>query len=78
MNNDIARDIHCDVKMNNDVAICTYHGITMHNGVAMNLSYYVFSAICLIMIVLWVIWNKIKNKFMFDQSGLKNTFLVFV
>ncbi len=29
-------------------------------------------------ILLWVILNKNKNKFMFDQSGLENTFVVFV
>ncbi len=41
----------------NDVAMCTY-GITMHNDIAMNLFYYVFSALCLFMILLWVEWNK--------------------
>ncbi len=44
----ITKDNHCDVTMSNDVAMCTYHGITMHNDVAMNLFYYVFSALCLI------------------------------
>ncbi len=39
---------------------------------------YVFSALCLIMVLLWIVWNKNKNKFMFDQSGLENTFVVFV
>ncbi len=68
MSNDIARDIHCDVTMSNDVAMCKYHGITMHNDIGMNLFYYVFSALCLIMILLWVVCNKNKNKFMFDQS----------
>ncbi len=24
-------------------------------------------------ILLWVVWNKNKNKFMFDQSKLENT-----
>ncbi len=48
--NDVARDIHCDITMSNDVAICTYHGITMHNDIAMNLFYYVFFALCLIVI----------------------------
>ncbi len=76
--NDVARDIHCDVKMNNDIAMCTYHGITMHNDVAMNLFCYVFSALCLIMILLLVICNTNRNKFMFDQSGLENTFVIFV
>ncbi len=76
--NDIARDIHCDVRMSNDIAICTYHGITMHIDIAMNLFYYAFSALCIIMILLWALCNKIKNKFMFDQAGLENTFIVFV
>ncbi len=50
--------------------MCTYHVITMHNDVAMNL-------LCITMpiyvILLWVVWDKNKNKFVFDQSGLKNT-----
>ncbi len=74
MGYDIARDIHCDV-MSNDVAMCIYHGITMHNDIAMNIFYYIFSTLCVIMILLC---NKNKNKFMFDQSGLENTFVVFV
>ncbi len=54
MGNDVAKDIHCDVIMSNDIAMCTctYHGITMHNAIAMNLFYYVFSTLCLIMILL--------------------------
>ncbi len=76
--NDIAKNIHCDVTMSNDVAMCTYHGITMHNDIAMNLFYYVFSALYLIIILLWVVWNKNKNNYMFYQSGLENTFVVFV
>ncbi len=58
MCNDFARDIHCDITMSNDVAMCKYHGITMHNDIYMNLFYYVFSALCLIMILLWVECNK--------------------
>ncbi len=77
MDNDVARDIHCDTTMSNDIGMCT-NGITMHNNVTMNLSYYVFSALCLIMILLWVVCNKNKKKFIFDQSGLENTFVVFV
>ncbi len=73
MGNDIARDVHCEITMSNDVAMCTY-GITMHNDVAMNLFYYVFSALCLIMILLWILGNKNKNKFIFDQSGLENIY----
>ncbi len=59
MGNDIARNIHCDVTMSNDVTICTY-GIIMQLSI-MNLFYYVFSALCLIMILLWVVCNKNKN-----------------
>ncbi len=73
---DIARDIHCDITMSNDIAMCTYHDITMHNDIAMNRFWYVFSVLCLIMILLWVVSN--KNMFMFDQSGMENTFVVFV
>ncbi len=47
MGNDVARDIHCDVTMSIDIAMCIYHGITMHNDIDMNLSYHVFSALCL-------------------------------
>ncbi len=61
--------------MNNDIAMCRYHGITMHNDIAMNL-------LCIIVpiyvILLWIVWNKNKNKFVFDQSGLDNTSIVFV
>ncbi len=65
MGNDVARDILCNIKMSNDIAMYTY-GITMHNDIAMNRFYYVFSALCLIMILLWVVCNKNKNNFMFD------------
>ncbi len=58
--------------------LCIYHGVTMHNDIAMDLFNYVFFAQLLIMILLWVVCNKNKNKFMFDQSGLENTFVVFV
>ncbi len=50
MGNDVARDIHCAVIMSNDVAMCIYHGITIHNDVPLNLFYYVFSALCLIVL----------------------------
>ncbi len=50
MSNNVARDIHCDVTMSNDVAMCTCNGITVHNDIAMNIFYYVFSAICLIVL----------------------------
>ncbi len=78
MGNDIARDIHCDITMNSDTAMSTYHGITMPNDVAMNFLYYVFCALGLIMILLSAVCIKNKNKFMFDQSRLENTFVVFV
>ncbi len=78
LGNNIARDIHCDVTMSNGIAMCTYHGITMHSDIAMNLFYYVLSALYLIMILLWAVWNKKKSKFMCDQSGLENTWVVFV
>ncbi len=60
MGNDVARDIHCNVTMNNDVVMCAYHDITMHNDIAINL-YYIFSAQCLIMILVWVVWKKTKT-----------------
>ncbi len=73
MGNGTSRDIHCDITMSNDVTMHTYHDITMHNEFAMNNFYYVFSVI-----LLWVVCNKNKSKFKFDQSGLENTFVVFV
>ncbi len=79
MGSDVAKGIHCDVTMNNDVAMCTYHGITTHNDIAMNL--FLLSILCSMpncVILLCVVWNKNKNKIMFDQSGLENTFVVFV
>ncbi len=77
MGNDIARNIHCDITMSNGVGMCTYHGITMHNHITMNLFYYVLSALCLIMIFVWVVCNKTMNKFMFDQLGWR-THLLFL
>ncbi len=63
MTNDIGGDVHCEITMDNDiamkihrdvtmsnVAMCTYNGITMHNDITMNLFYYVFSALCQIML----------------------------
>ncbi len=50
MGNDVARDI----TMINDNAMCTYDGITMHNDIAMNIFYYVFSALCLIVLFVYV------------------------
>ncbi len=51
MGNNIARDMHCDVTMSYDIAMCIYNGVIMHNDVAMNFFYYVFSALCLIVLV---------------------------
>ncbi len=50
MGNDVARDAHCDVTMSNDIVKCKYHGITMTYDIAMNLFYFVFSALCLIVL----------------------------
>ncbi len=82
MGNDIARmpivklqwlmlgDIYCDVTMNNDVALCTYHSITMHNNVAMNLFYYLFSALYIYFILRPVfIWYTRLCSANGDQSG---------
>ncbi len=74
--NDVTRNSHLDVTMINNLTICTYHGITMHNDLVMNLFYYVL--LCIFIILLWVVWNKNTNKFVFDQSGPENTFLVLV
>ncbi len=49
MGNDIARDMHCDVTMTNEIAVYN-HGITKHYDIAMNLLYYIFSDLCLIVI----------------------------
>ncbi len=46
----------------------------MHNEVAINLCFTMPNCV----ILLWVVWNKNKNKFMFYQSGLENTFAVFM
>ncbi len=78
MGNDIYRNIHCDVTMSNDIAKCIYHVITICNDVAVNLFCYVCFPLCLIIILLWLVYNKSKNKFMFDRSVLENTFIVFV
>ncbi len=76
--NDVARGNNCDITMSNCIAMCTYYGTTMHNGIAINVFYYIVSALLLIMILLWILCNKNINKFIFDQSGLENTFIVFV
>ncbi len=48
--NDVAMDINCDVTISDDVAMFTYRDIIMHNDIAMNLFYYVFSALCIIVL----------------------------
>ncbi len=68
MRNDVARDIHCDVIMSNNIAMCTYHGTPMQNDIALNRFYYVFSALYLIIILLWVVWRKNKNMFMISPG----------
>ncbi len=67
--NDVARYIYCDVTMNNAVAMCTYHRITMHNDVDVNLFYYVLSALYLIMILVWVVWNKTRTSWCLISLG---------
>ncbi len=50
MGNDISRDIHCDITLSNYFAMCTYHGITMYSEVTMNILYYIFCALRLIVL----------------------------
>ncbi len=84
----ITMDTHYDITLGNDVAKNAHFGndvtrnihcdITMHNDVAMNLL--LLCILCYMpncVILLWVVWNKNKNKFVFDQSVLENTFVVF-
>ncbi len=70
---DATRDIHCDVTMINDFVMCTYHGMTMHNAVAMKL---LFITTPSYVILIWVVWNENKNKFVFDQTRLENVSVV--
>ncbi len=67
------------IMMSQWVSMCTYHGITVHNDVAMNIFYYFLLCILWSMpncvILLWVVWNKNKNKWVFDQSELENTLM---
>ncbi len=82
----VVRDTHCEIIMGNIVAmerygdvtmsnyVATSHGITMHNDFAKNLFFMYSLPNCLIL--LCVVWNKNKSKIMFDQSELKNTFIV--
>ncbi len=74
MGNDIARDAHCEITMDKYVDRDNNYDVIMSN----DLYNCVLSALCLIIILLWVVWNKNKNNFMFDQSWPENTFVVFV
>ncbi len=75
MGNDVASDIHCDVTKINDIAIYVYIMasqciMTLLNLLCINMPIYG--------ILLWVVWNKNRNKFIYNQSGLENTFIIFV
>ncbi len=61
--------------MGKDVACDIHCDVTMSNDVAM-CTYHGIMPNCAVL--LWVEWNKNKNKFMFDHSGLENIFVVFV
>ncbi len=65
MVNDVARDAHCEITKGNDVGRDIHSDIILSNGIAM-CTYHGTTI------------HKNKNKFMFDQSGLENTFIVFV
>ncbi len=62
-----------------DITMATHYDITMGNDVARDAhcEIVVFS-----LVSKWdeklVVWNKNKNKFIFNQSRLENTFVVFV
>ncbi len=85
--NDVARDAHCksqcvmmllglSIVMSQWVMTLLYVHIISSQCIMMLL--WTFSIICILcsmpnyVILLWVVWNKKKNKFMFDQSGLEN------
>ncbi len=79
MGNDLASDIHCDITMDNDIAMCTYHGMAMyHEACYYPLLLCILCSIPNCVIFVWVVWNKNKNKFVFDQSGLEDILVVFV
>ncbi len=77
MGNDVARDIHCDITMSNDIASCVHIMASQCIMMLLWKKILLYAWLCNF-ILLWVVWNKNKNKFMFDQSGLENTFVVFV
>ncbi len=70
MGNDVARDSHCDVTISNGIAMCTcgYEPLLL----------WILCSMPKCVILFCIVWNKNKNKFVFDQSGLENTFIVFV
>ncbi len=51
MGNDIARDVHCEITMANNVTRDIHCDVTMHNDIAVNLFYYVFSDLHLIVLL---------------------------
>ncbi len=80
MGNDVAMDAHCDITMGINFSRDIHCDVTMSNNIDMNIFYYTY-ILCSMpncVILLWVVWNKNKNMFMFDQSELENTFVVFV
>ncbi len=50
MGNDVTRDAQCEIIMCNDFSRDIHCDVTMHNDVAMNVLYYVFSTLCLILL----------------------------
>ncbi len=45
IDNDVARDVHCDIIMGHDVAMGTYHSVTMLTEVARTLIYIILHPI---------------------------------
>ncbi len=41
IDNDVARDVHCEIIMGHGIIMGTYHDVTMHTDVATTLIYYV-------------------------------------
>ncbi len=82
MGNDIAKNAHCDIIMLLGTSIvmsqwviallCVHIIASQCIMTLLWTSFYVL--LCLFMLFLWIVWNKNKNKFVFDQSGLENTF----
>ncbi len=68
MGNDVARDVHCDITSGNDVTSEIHCDVIMSNDVAMY-KYSITKHNDFAMILF--------NKWVFDQSGVENTFVVF-